>query len=178
MPNHDSNGIAFGVISGNSLDPDVLADLTSETNTIKNITYAEAYADAMREFEREWDDIRSSALSQCPAAEFKSSEYRDDAIELKMEEIAGGSYEDFIDNKTNEFNENYQADEEVYEGEHEGVKFRVSWLGGAIIVFVMESPVTTWARPCSPCVLGAVSLDSLDPDGVECYDVPLVWRAK
>lgn len=29
---------------------------------------------------------------------------------------------------------------------------------------------------CSPCVPNAGSLDSVNPNGYECYDVPADWR--
>ena len=77
---------------------------------------------------------------------------------------------------TQEFNDAYQPDEPIHEGEYEGVKYRTSWLGGALNVWVFESPhITQLARQASPCVPGAAILDTLDGN-VTGYDVPPSWR--
>jgi len=62
------------------------------------------------------------------------------------------------------------------EGEIDGVSVRVTELGGALLVWVFESPIIGWYSQCSPCVPGAGNLDSPNPDGIECYDVPAGWR--
>ena len=70
----------------------------------------------------------------------------------------------------------FYDDEPVHEGEYEGVRFRTSWLGGALHVWVFDSPHTGMYQECSPCVPGAGNLDCPDPDGVLTYDVPAEWR--
>ncbi len=70
----------------------------------------------------------------------------------------------------------HECDEPIHEGEYEGVKYRTSWLGGALNVWIFESPVTGNYQECSPCVPGAGNLDCPDLDGVVCYDVPKEWR--
>lgn len=77
-----------------------------------------------------------------------------------------------------EFDDSYNPDEPVHEGELEGVTFRTSWLGGALNVWIFESPyITHRARKASPCVPGAAILDTLD-GGETGYDVPPDWRAE
>lgn len=85
--------------------------------------------------------------------------------------------DDDLDVLVEEFSQDFNEDEPVHEGEHEGVKYRTSWLGGALHVWIFESPFTTeMARRASPCVPGAAILDTLD--GRETgYDVPPDWRA-
>ena len=61
--------------------------------------------------------------------------------------------------------------------EHDGLIVTFDWLGGCPLIIVNESPFITFASPCSPCVPNAGDLDSLDPDGVECYTVPENWKA-
>lgn len=57
------------------------------------------------------------------------------------------------------------------------VSVLLSWLGGAQIVFVTRSPFLTRRGLCSPCVPGAVDLDSGESaDGSIGYDVPPDWR--
>ena len=67
-------------------------------------------------------------------------------------------------------------DEPIVEGECEGVKFRTSWLGGALHFWIFESPHIGLYSECSPCCPNAGDLDSPNDDGVECYDVPEGWR--
>lgn len=73
--------------------------------------------------------------------------------------------------------DDFYDDEPVHEGEHDGVKYRTTWLGGAPLVWIFESPVVGRYAPCSPCVPGAGDLDTPREDGIECYDVPAEWRA-
>jgi len=70
----------------------------------------------------------------------------------------------------------YEGEEPVHEGEYEGIKYRTSWLGGALNVWIFESPVTGLYQECSPCVPGAGNLDCPDEEGVLTYDVPKEWR--
>ena len=70
----------------------------------------------------------------------------------------------------------FNCDEPIHEGEYEGVRYRTSWLGGALNVWIFESPETGHYAECSPCVPGAGNLDYPDLDGVVCYDVPKEWR--
>lgn len=67
-------------------------------------------------------------------------------------------------------------DEPIVEGECEGVKYRTSWLGGALLFWIFESPRIGLYSECSPCCPNAGDLDSPNDDGVECYDVPKEWR--
>ena len=61
----------------------------------------------------------------------------------------------------------------MYEGEHEGVMYRTTWLGGAPMLCVFKSPYVTKCSVCSPCVPGAGDLDS--PGDYEAYGVPVTW---
>jgi hypothetical protein len=54
-------------------------------------------------------------------------------------------------------------------------KMMMTYLGGAPLLWVLEGPVITKARPCSPCVPGAVDLDNPDEDGYEGYGLPEGW---
>ena len=79
------------------------------------------------------------------------------------------------------------------EGEIVGVRVRVTEMGGALNLWVFDSPHIGWYEPCSPAVPGAANLDvsleeSLGLDriprgdlsklGVLGYDVPPEWRYK
>lgn len=58
----------------------------------------------------------------------------------------------------------------------EGVRGQTVWLGGGLLIWIFASPWKTKANLCGPCVPGCGDLDSLNPDGYECYDVPPTWR--
>jgi hypothetical protein len=75
-----------------------------------------------------------------------------------------------------EFNDSYEGEEECYElVTSEGLKLGLSYLGGAGLVWVYESPHKTTARLCSPCCPNAGDLDNRTPGGVECYTLPEDW---
>lgn len=70
--------------------------------------------------------------------------------------------------------ENYCNNEPRYSYELDGVKVQTTWLGGAMLVYVFESPVIGHHALCSPCVPNCGDLNN---DGeYECYDVPADWR--
>lgn len=74
-----------------------------------------------------------------------------------------------------EFSDFYEGEEENYSLEKDGLVLGLSYLGGAPMIWVFQSPHTTTVRPCSPCVPGAGDLDTPDPDGMECYTLPPDW---
>ena len=61
-----------------------------------------------------------------------------------------------LDTLHEDFNEHYENDEPIYEGKSAGVKWRVTWLGGAPHLWVFESPFFAVGHECSPCVPGAL----------------------
>lgn len=80
--------------------------------------------------------------------------------------------------------DNYQCEEPVTEGEYDGVKYHISWLGGAQILLVAEGPLGVAKALCSPCIPNAADLDSgfcpvMEEDHFdyrhECYIVPHGW---
>lgn len=71
--------------------------------------------------------------------------------------------------------EHAQFEEEVYSLEKDGMKLQLSYLGGAPLVWVFESPHKAMVRECSPCVPNAGDLNSKIDGGFECYDVPAEW---
>jgi len=75
------------------------------------------------------------------------------------------------------FWDDVEITEECFELETDGMKLGLSWLGGAPIVWVFESPHMARFAPCSPCVPGAGDLDSPEPDGVMAYCLPGEWTS-
>lgn len=152
MPNYNTEtGIPFGTIYLNNLDGDTADWLFYDG---ENLSEKEAYEEAKAEIRRE--------------------------IENEIEEGVFDGDEDDIDGEVDHRMENLdlQIEEPTIEGECEGVKYMISWLGGAPLLWCLESPFTGLYRQCSPCVPGAVDLDSPDEDGTLGYDVPPDWRRK
>ena len=71
----------------------------------------------------------------------------------------------------------YMAEEECYSLTTDGMRLELSYLGGAALVFVLESPVISVARLCSPCIPNAGDLDAREENGAECYGLPPEWYA-
>ena len=84
--------------------------------------------------------------------------------------------EQWIERELEYRGEQIQVEEPTIKGECDGVSYGISWLGGAPLLWVFESPIISKARLCSPCVPNAGDLNSLDEDGYECYGIPDDWR--
>lgn len=164
-------GIAYGYISANSLHPDIVQELQDNGKDVY-------YEDALDDYQQ---DLSINPALQDEACEDAGTKRGDlDEDELRAQALAhirdrweGSKWEQH-------FNDNYQPDEPVHEGEKDGVKYRTSWLGGALNVWIFESPFTGRFQECSPCVPNAANLDYPEdrPNacGVLGYDVPPEWR--
>lgn len=147
-------GIAYGYISSNVLDSEVVDQLLYGAHSTN-----ESAEEAYREWERDWRREREHALKD---------DESDDAEDLEpSEEEKQAFWDDY---------HSCESEPEI-SGEYEGVKYRTSWLGGALNFFILFSPhVTDKARLASPCVPNAAILDTLD-GSVTGYNVPNNWRA-
>jgi hypothetical protein len=143
-----TTGIAYGYISASCLDSDLVNELMD--NGV-NATADEAF--------KEWRATKADMLFET-----------DPTIETIEQATL------LADDLSHEFWESWEEDEPCVEGEHEGVAYASSWLGGALNFFIFKSPnVTEHARQASPCVPNAGILDTLNGD-VKAYDVPADWR--
>lgn len=150
-------GIAYGVISGNSLDPDIFNALFYDYGT--NLSEEEAMKDLREQIMQEVHDERADGIAEG----IVDDEDLEDEIAYRYEKTL----------------EHLEIEEPTIEGEHDGVKYMINWLGGAPLVWALEGPVGSANRACSPCVPCAGDLDSgfsEDPkNGYECYIVPRSW---
>lgn len=171
--------IAYGYISAQALDDDLVQELQFGSQA-KDVYYQEAKIEERKRLARDEEVQQAAAESAGRAFGMLDDDdrYRG-ALQYINETWEGSAWEQA-------FNDNYQPDEPVHEGEivipqqgnhAEGwVKYRTSWLGGALHVWIFDSPhVTQQARRASPCVPNAGILDTLDGD-VLAYDVPADWR--
>lgn len=153
--------VAYGFISANSLDTEIVMDLTMGFNV---------------------DNFRNVSEDQAVAeiAESYRNRVRDDGDETdicRVEDMSDDEIFDMLADSGQIGFDEIQFDEPIVSGVYGGVHYMSSWLGGALHFFIMESPVITGkAGRASPCVPGAGILDDLGGD-VVAYDVPLDWRA-
>ena len=180
MPNFNTtSGTAFGVISARTLTGDVLDTLFYGSGAV-NLSEKAVSDEARKAAEWEWFFLVTNATENViEKTGIRNGDQFDDDFEVEIEKLTPNQITDrdeFIEFRLDEMNNNLEIDEPVIEGVYEDVHYCINWLGGAIIVFVTESPFKTHAAACSPCVPGAGDLDNLHAEGVECYDVPTDWR--
>ncbi len=157
---NDKTGIAFGIISANCLDSDLVDSLMFSYGT--NHSEIEALQEAKHQFLME-------RLSPEDFDELSPEDY-DKKIEEFSDEFIYGSFEESF------FLNSGDIDEPLISGEYEGVIYQTSWLGGALNFVIFESPVITdKANRGSPCVPNMGVLDELDGD-YQCYSIPEEWR--
>lgn len=182
-------GIRYGVISAQSLDPDLLDELFHGNGAV-DLSYQEAYNEAKAEAQRNYASLlEEAAISAAESGADREPGFDQEDYEEKWFEFKDIEHdpEIFVERELERFSDMCQIDEPTYEGEYEGVKYRLSTLGGAYLLWVFEGPLGLGNRLCSPCVPNAVDLDggfALDtefeegyiPDsGYSCYCVPRDW---
>lgn len=186
-----TTGIRFGYISGNSLDP-ATVEILMYGDQAKDVSYANAYAEAKAEAETSWASIVEEAgIAASEVDAGMNDKDRESFIAKWIEEHHTGcaDMEEFVDIELQAFSDQSQIDEPYIEGDFEGVKYGTSWLGGALNFFIFEGPVGYVERLCSPCVPNAGDLDSGfllrdefndEQHGTdnECYVVPRDWLTK
>jgi hypothetical protein len=171
MQNANPNtGIRYGVIRGDSLDPDTLDEIFDLPST----TYASAIEESTRALRREISDHADDLIDTDYAASLDVTDKLNDCIDL--DDLLALADDLGID--ASEHNPEYwQFEEENREGKIDGVNIGLSWLGGAVLVWVFDSPIITRALLCSPCVPNAGDLNNIDQNGFECYGIPPNWYA-
>lgn len=181
-----TTGIRYGVIAGNSLNPELFdelyfggRDLTYEAAKAEAKAEAQLTAETMMEVWEEDAKIKAAELGGVIDIEsFVESE-----IEAAWERMGYSDSDDYVEYTVEQDMEWFECDERTIEGEYEGVKYRISYLGGAPLLWVLEGPIGRAASLCSPCVPNAADLDSgFDEDeddrSFECYVVPRDWLAR
>jgi hypothetical protein len=164
-------GIAYGYISANSLDSDLVNELQDNGT---DVYYADALEEAQKEVARTKDaqDEAQENLEYVNGFPDEVAAFTE-TLQYVKDNWSGSSWEQ-------QFNDRYQPDEPIHEGEKDGVKYRTSWLGGALGVWIFESPFTGRFQECSPCVPHAANLDYPEdrPNAAATvgYDVPPSWR--
>jgi hypothetical protein len=167
MPNYNpTTGIPYGVISGNNL-PELLDDISRNGDSL-------SYAAWKQELEEKIKGAIVGAIDDftCNAKTIADSLDYGEIVDSLLD---GGLAED------------YQQEEEEFEYSYNTPQGKVSllqgWLGGAPLVWVLDSPYYANCKGCSPCVPGAGDLDNPCENGLECYclppdDMPEEWAGQ
>jgi hypothetical protein len=184
-------GIRYGVISFNSLQPWCSDDLFYGAQA-KDISWQQAIEELVAEAKREYDDL----LEECDTAMAEVDHWMSDREKEKFterffsEREARMDRDEFVEERVERRREHLDISEPGIEGTLDGVSYRISWLGGAPLLWVLEGPLGFANRLCSPCVPNAADLDGgfeptsipladihRDHDGYLCYVVPQSWLA-
>ena len=180
MTNMDSKGVRYGTIYLNSLDPDVADELFFGSQAT-NLSEQRAYEELKHEIERDADGIEEEIYNEVEDREprfINDPVYLEVQYESAYQRLGYADRDDYIDTRLELEFQYMQIEEPTISGTLDGVKYEISWFGGAPLLWSLESPVISKARLCSPCVPNAGDLNSLDDDGYECYGVPEYWRTK
>ena len=153
---NEKTGIAFGIISANCLDSELVQSLMFDYGT--NHSEIVCFNEMVSEFLfSELTDEQLDELSD------------DEVVRQELAESLGFNPD---------FDFDFMIDEPLITGEYQGVTYQTSWLGGALNFVIFESPVITEkANRGSPCVPNMGVLDDLDGD-YQCYSIPDDWRSE
>lgn len=185
-------GIRYGYIACDSLNQDLVHNLFYGPQA-KDLGYEVAYADAKVEAQREYANLIEEAdISAADSGADRQGDFDRERSQEMWFEFKGHEYDEetFVNGKLEWFSDLFENNEPTIEGEYKGVKYRVSWLGGAANLFIFEGPIVRARSLCSPCVPGAIDLNSKFiyaglsyDDSVEArysyqgYGVPADWLA-
>jgi hypothetical protein len=194
MTNRNPNtNIRYGVIACASLDDDVVEELMygAQARNLSEEAAAEEAHKQARDRADEVEDLAAQMLHErdplMPVLQF--AELLVAEVEAAYESLGHADREDFIDNQL-AHQSDYVVEEPTIEGTVDDVKYEISWLGGAPLLWVLEGPEGVANKLCSPCVPNAADLDGGFVLGDEmlaeqdyshhfgCYCVPRDWLRK
>ena len=174
----NATGIRYSVFALNYLNPDVADELWYGPQA-KNLTEIEVEKEVRAEVEADAEAIVEEVMigiAETDYANLNNEAFVEARIDAAFERLGYDSKEDYIEYRVEREMENAQIDEPTIEGEYEGVQYGISWLGGAPLLIVVQSPYTMRGNLCSPCLPGAVDGDSPNPQGYEGYGIPDSWK--
>jgi len=179
-----TTGIRYGVIAGNSLNTYVLDDLFHGDGAV-DLSWQDAMAQLKSELNMEADLIEEEAEDGFHERH-DPREQLESLIDAAYDKRGYPDRDSFIDGEFEKRSQDIDISEPTIEGEYDGVKYRISWLGGAPLVWVLEGPTGYCRSLCSPCVPNAADLDSGFEESPrseiaealypwQCYVVPADW---
>ena len=172
---NQQTGVRYGCIYLNSLDPDTAQWLWDDA---ENLSEAQAYEELKAEIERDAENIEEEvriAIAERDYAMLSNDRYMENEVEAAYNRLGYDDRDDYIDTRLELESERIQIEEPTLAGTCEGVRYEISWLGGAPLLFSIYSPYTMTAALCSPCVPGAIDNSSPREDGFTGYCPPPDW---
>lgn len=187
MVNCGPDGVRYGVISFNALKDWCNEDLFYG-NQARDLSWEAAVEELRAEARASYDNYLEQAHIAAAEVDHGMGEEDHSKFLAKWfdEQAVEFDEDDFVSDYMERKGQDVQIDEPVIEGELDGVKYRISWLGGAPLLWVLEGPLGFAERLCSPCVPNAADLDSgfiLEGEfndaqhgqDYPCYAVPKEW---
>ena len=183
----------YGVIACNNLNEDLVQELfygRQATNVSEDEAYAEAKAEAEAEYLALVEEANDSATE---SGADRETNFDPELYQEKWFETKGHKYmeEWFVEIRLRNYYDGLQIEEPTITGTYEGVEYRISWLGGAPLLWSLMGPIVRSRGLTSPCIPGAIDLDSgfiyatcSYDNSVEArhqhqgYGVPADWLAK
>jgi len=162
-------GIPYGVVNGNNV-PYLIDEIQTSGD---DLSYAA--------FKRELRETVAAALrgvvenhtgKECAARIVESV----DCDEI-VESLLDSGLNDRIEIDESEYAHETTVSVDIGNGAADcKVKYLQGWLGGAPLIWILESPYLAYAPVCSPCVPNAGDLDNMGDDGetggILCYCAP------
>ena len=152
---NSETGIPYGVVNGNAV-PNLLDDIFSNGDSL-------SYAALKAELSGKIAGALADAIG----------DHCHNGAELVKR---GVDCDEIVDSLLDSgLNDNIQFEEEDFSYADGEAKYLLGWLGGAPLVWVVDSPYLAYAPGCSPCVPNAGNLDDIagaDECGTLCYCCP------
>lgn len=179
VSNMDEGGIRYGVASAHNY-PDLYDEITTEgTSTSCEAVEAEVRSWIKGVVDDGYEDVAEFRADLKAAISDYFTDSRDAIAQVELGDSVDTIWDILCDCG---LWDHYYIEEEEYRykrlddrgivSEH----YELNYLGGAALIWVIKSPETAFANLCSPCCPGAGNLDSLDPDGYECYAIPAEYH--
>ncbi len=167
------SGIPYGVIAGNNV-PYLMDDIMSNGTDLTFKALREELLESIGAhiLERGPGDSLADAIDHWDVDRLVQNIDEDDSAEDILSSLEEAGLWDMD-----------SSEEHEYSYESEGCKLLLSYLGGAPVIYVIESPYVAPCRKCSLCIPNAGDLDSPDSDGDFAYclspdDMPEDWTGQ
>ena len=168
--------VRYSVFALNYLNPDVADELWYGPQA-KNLTEIEVEKEVRAEVEADAEAIVEEVMigiAETDYANLSNEAFVEAAVDAAFERLGYDCKEGYIEYRVEREMEDAQIEEPTIEGEYEGVQYGISFLGGAPMLWVFQSPLIGKFALCSPCCPGAT--DGNSEGEYEGYDIPADWK--
>ena len=168
--------VRYTVFALNNLNPDVADELWYGPQAT-NLSEIEFEKEVRAEVEADAEAIVEEVMigiAETDYANLNNETFVEATIDAAFARLGYDCKEDYIEYRVESEMENAQVEEPTIEGEYEGVQYGISFLGGAPMLWVFQSPFIGKFNLCSPCCPGAT--DGGSEGEYEGYDIPADWK--